>query len=327
MVSLYDLRAFRRWSALGVICAAFWVMTFRASAAGLPPVAAADTYSITANTPLVVSAPGPLGNDSDPENDPIWITAMLPSQFGVVTEIFSNGQFTYIPNTDFTGVDVLYYQITDGGEHSPVFATITIYVGVSAGSNLLNNGGFEDASETTTREPQFWKLNQTTAATNAKRVCSTFVAQEGQCAFRFKGRAGIKTTLVQTLSPETPFIVGDTLVMSLYARSVKANAKTRVRIKIAYTDTTLGTNGKVKTKLVVSHGTVTEWRYYSTDPITLEGEVASVKVLVQHTSIRGKVWIDNLKMIHNGEVAPLAIPLPPALTLPAGSWVAVPFVG
>ena len=39
------------------------------------PTAAADSYGATEDTPLVVAATGVLGNDSDPEGDPL--TAVL----------------------------------------------------------------------------------------------------------------------------------------------------------------------------------------------------------------------------------------------------------
>jgi hypothetical protein len=91
-----------------------------------PPVAADDAYAVAEDNALVVGAPGVLGNDSDPEGDPI--TAVLvsgPSNGGLVLN--ADGSFTYTPNANFHGSDSFTYQANDGLVGSNV-ATVSITV-------------------------------------------------------------------------------------------------------------------------------------------------------------------------------------------------------
>ncbi|MCS7217337.1 MAG: Ig-like domain-containing protein, partial [Candidatus Bipolaricaulota bacterium] len=62
------------------------------------PTAQNDSYTTYKNTPLSVSAPGVLANDSDPDPSPESLTAELvsgPAQ-GTLT-LNPNGSFTYTP--------------------------------------------------------------------------------------------------------------------------------------------------------------------------------------------------------------------------------------
>ena len=92
-----------------------------------PPVANGDSYSTIKNTPLTVSAPGVLGNDTDPENNPL--TAVLvsgPSHANSFT-LNSNGSFEYTPALNFVGTDNFVYKANDGSDDS-IMATVTIIV-------------------------------------------------------------------------------------------------------------------------------------------------------------------------------------------------------
>ncbi len=81
-------------------------------AENLCPTAADDTYNALNNTPLVVSGPGVLGNDADPEGDKISIVSYTQPGNGIVN-LNPDGSFTYTPNTDFCGTDRFSYKITD----------------------------------------------------------------------------------------------------------------------------------------------------------------------------------------------------------------------
>ncbi|MFO1513416.1 MAG: Ig-like domain-containing protein [Verrucomicrobiota bacterium] len=90
------------------------------------PVAGNDNYSTPEDTTLVISAPGILANDSDPNGD--TLTAVLatgPTQGALALN--ANGGFTYTPNTNFTGVDSFTYRANDGKTNSGI-ATVTIKV-------------------------------------------------------------------------------------------------------------------------------------------------------------------------------------------------------
>jgi predicted outer membrane repeat protein len=88
------------------------------------PTANDDTYTTSRNTPLVVAAPGVLGNDSDADGDSL--TAVLESgpSNGTLT-LNANGSFTYTPNHGFGGQDSFTYRATDGQDSSNV-ATVII---------------------------------------------------------------------------------------------------------------------------------------------------------------------------------------------------------
>ncbi|MCD6415444.1 MAG: cadherin-like domain-containing protein, partial [Planctomycetes bacterium] len=90
------------------------------------PTANDDSYQTDEDTELNVQAPGVLGNDTDPQEDPL--TAILVSDVsnGTLT-LYSNGAFDYTPDTGFTGDDTFTYKANDGENDSNV-ATVTITV-------------------------------------------------------------------------------------------------------------------------------------------------------------------------------------------------------
>ncbi|MEW4568952.1 PKD domain-containing protein [Tautonia sp. JC769] len=88
---------------------------------GLP-----DFYTTTGRTPLVVDAPGVLANDHGP--DGVVIVAELVEGPTKGTLNFNpDGSFTYVANTNFTGIDQFTYRPTDtvtAGD--PVIVSITV---------------------------------------------------------------------------------------------------------------------------------------------------------------------------------------------------------
>ena len=90
------------------------------------PVAVADSYSTPEDTPLVVTAPGVLANDSDIDVDTLTAIQLTPPSNGTLS-LASNGSFTYTPNLDFVGSDSFTYVAFDGVAASAV-QTVTIDV-------------------------------------------------------------------------------------------------------------------------------------------------------------------------------------------------------
>lgn len=90
------------------------------------PISAADTYQTTRSTSLSVAAPGILGNDSDPNSDPLTAVLTRPTSNGTVV-LSANGAFGYIPRAGFTGTDTFDYVASDG-EGTSAEATATINV-------------------------------------------------------------------------------------------------------------------------------------------------------------------------------------------------------
>ena len=90
----------------------------------ITPTGTADTASTAANTTLTVPARGVLANDSGSA-----LTAALntTAAHGTVT-LASDGSYTYVPETGFSGTDTFTYRATDGAGQrtAPVQVTITV---------------------------------------------------------------------------------------------------------------------------------------------------------------------------------------------------------
>lgn len=96
-----------------------WSVTMPAGA----PLAANDGYSVDEDSPLVIAAPGVLGNDTG-----VGLTAVLGSTTaGGTLALAADGSFAYTPGASFDGVDTFTYQATDGTLSSNL-ATVAITV-------------------------------------------------------------------------------------------------------------------------------------------------------------------------------------------------------
>lgn len=111
-----------------------------------PPVAANDAYAVNEDAVLTVAAPGVLGNDSDPDGNPITAVGVTNPAHGTLV-LNPNGSFTYTPAADYFGPDGFTYQASDGTLTSTT-ATVTITVNpvnhppsFTAGPNETASGG------------------------------------------------------------------------------------------------------------------------------------------------------------------------------------------
>jgi VCBS repeat-containing protein len=98
-----------------------------------------DSYSTSYETQKSVSAPGVLGNDSDPDGDPLDVTAASPISGptdGTLT-LNTDGSFDYDPDNGFSGSDTFTYEATDG--NCSAQATVTINVGSGTPPNAGND--------------------------------------------------------------------------------------------------------------------------------------------------------------------------------------------
>lgn len=75
-----------------------------------PPVAANDSVSTAANTPITIDV---MGNDSDPDGNPLTIIGMGDAPNGTVT-LNPDGTITYTPNAGTSGDTSFSYTISDG---------------------------------------------------------------------------------------------------------------------------------------------------------------------------------------------------------------------
>ena len=91
-----------------------------------PPVAVADTFSATEDTPLTISAPGVLGNDTDDGAFTATLVTPTPVTHGNVA-LNSDGSFTFTPAANFHGTTSFTYSAADTLDVSdPVTVTIQV---------------------------------------------------------------------------------------------------------------------------------------------------------------------------------------------------------
>jgi VCBS repeat-containing protein len=104
----------------------YWKPFGSTNPVNLPPVALGDSASTAEDTPVTVSAPGVLGNDVDPNGDPI--TASLASgPINGSVQLNSNGRFTYTPAANYSGPDSFTYRASDGTAQSlPATVSLTV---------------------------------------------------------------------------------------------------------------------------------------------------------------------------------------------------------
>ncbi len=105
-------------------------VTVTVTAVDDPPDAVDDTASTDEDTPKVFTASTDwLGNDTDPENDPLTITAFDAASTAGGTIVDNlDGTYTYTPAAGFNGSDTFTYTVSDGAGGTDT-ATVTVSVG------------------------------------------------------------------------------------------------------------------------------------------------------------------------------------------------------
>ena len=98
--------------------------TFNWAVLNPPPIVESDFASTDEDLPMLINV---LGNDSDPDGDPLTIIDTTPPANGTVT-INPDGSITYTPNPGFNGTDTFTYTLEDGDGGTST-ATVTVVVG------------------------------------------------------------------------------------------------------------------------------------------------------------------------------------------------------
>jgi len=100
------------------------------------PVAIADEYSTAKDAPIAVAAAdGLLGNDSDPDGDPLAAVLESGTSNGVLA-LAPNGGFSYTPNNGYSGTDTFTYHADDGMEQSESTTVSLKVIGIDASSSF-----------------------------------------------------------------------------------------------------------------------------------------------------------------------------------------------
>ena len=100
-----------------------------------PPVAAADAFTATEDTPLNVAAPGVLGNDTDPDAGTV-LTALVvaPPAHGTLT-LNANGSFIYAAALDYNGPDTFTYRARDNATPPLDSGVVTVTINVASAND------------------------------------------------------------------------------------------------------------------------------------------------------------------------------------------------
>jgi hypothetical protein len=100
-----------------------------------PPVGANDHIMTQKNQPVTINV---LANDSDYNNDPLTVSAILiPPQNGTAT-INQNSTITYWPVANFVGNDSFYYELSDGAGGTDTAAVLVMINGTATPSITAN---------------------------------------------------------------------------------------------------------------------------------------------------------------------------------------------
>ena len=99
------------------------------------PVAANDTVSTDEDVAVTID---PRTNDSDPDSDPLTITAKTDGANGTVAILSGGTQVSYTPNSGFSGTDSFTYTIADP---EAATATASVDVTVDAAGILVRDSG------------------------------------------------------------------------------------------------------------------------------------------------------------------------------------------
>src|ERR1044072_1236531 len=94
------------------------------------PVANNDSYSTGFNTALTrTAASGLLVNDTDQDGNSLTVSSVTNPSHGTLSNVFSDGSFTYTPSSGYSGSDSFTYFVNDGTVNSATAATVSITVG------------------------------------------------------------------------------------------------------------------------------------------------------------------------------------------------------
>lgn len=180
------------------------------------------------------------------------------------------------------------------------------YSGV--GTELLVNGGFEDPDPLDPNLALGWGESN---LSRGKRACNTLektVALSGECAYFFKGVAGLNGKLKQTVATQ----IGDAAdAFTLRGWFDTLNLKTDfvLMAKVSFID-----GSKIKMKVTDLPGDKPKADpYFMREASAILGvdslDVAQIKVQLKMTGAGGKVYVDDLQLLHYDEF--LTSPPPP----------------
>ena len=108
------------------------------------PLAVADTATTTAGKALAIQASTLLANDSDPDGDPLTLTAVTMGATPHGTVSLAGGVVTYTPTAGYTGADAFTYTLSDGHVTSTGTVNLTVTAASGGGSTYTTGTTGDD---------------------------------------------------------------------------------------------------------------------------------------------------------------------------------------
>jgi len=182
-----------------------------------PPVANDDYYTTEEDTTLIVTEPGILTNDTDPENDPLTAVLFNGVSKGTLT-FYSNGSFIYNPNSNYYGSDSFTYKAYDG---AVVSNTATVYITItSVNDPPVANDDYYSVNEDTTLTVSAPGVleNDTDVENNA--LTATLISDVSHGTLSFNSNGGFQYT------PDTNYYGTDTFTYQAYDGHSYSNTAT-----------------------------------------------------------------------------------------------------
>ena len=121
-------------------------VTIAVSAVNDAPVAANNSYTKNEDATLTIAAPGVLGNDTDPDGNPLTAILVAGPSHGTLT-LNANGSFTYASAANYNGSDSFTYKANDGSLDSNV-ATVSLTINAVNDAPVAANDSYSTNEDT-----------------------------------------------------------------------------------------------------------------------------------------------------------------------------------
>jgi len=119
------------------------LVTVSVTAVNDPPVAVADSFATLEDAVLSMPAGALLANDTDPDGDPLTVTAVSAASGGTVA--FAGGMVMFTPTANSSGAAAFTYTVTDGTRSAS--ASVTVAVGAVNDSPVAHDDVVTTAEE------------------------------------------------------------------------------------------------------------------------------------------------------------------------------------
>lgn len=269
------------------------------------------TFTVDGTSTVTIDTAGSSGTYSD------TTIAVLTGTIGAFTEIACAEDTGFVLTSRIENLAVqpgiTYYLYVARWSNTPTSSPGELHLDVRINTNLLLNGGFETGAGGGAAEA--WG-RRGAGSENDKRKCNPAKANNGDCAYLYKGGAGEKSILKQKVSSSilgsygiTPE-VGDIFRAKMYVQGNSANGKISLIIKYA--------DGTPATKMPVSFSSSADYTEVIAEEAIASAAVKNVTVKIVSKATSGKTFIDDVRLTHLNLPERGAVVLPPPPNAPDG---------